>query len=201
MLPAGNNAASSPGAPVHDQDLLTTVVGAARAALPLVLEQPASADCPAVDIGDIEAPRMLVQILVDSGTTRRSLEWTAEVLEVTSKVMTHHRRAVPIEGRQAWGEVNLLFRTCALAFAEAVGRIPGTETRLGVDLLDVTRVACRELGRAVDHGSVALAIASLDTVLVYMPRVGELGTPYASDEVERVATGLRPVEDHRSNDS
>ena len=91
------------------------------------------------------------------------------------------------------------FRSAGLAFAEAVGRIPGTAITVEVDVLDVTRSACLALSSELDHAGVGTLIASLDQASGHLHRTDGLA-PFPSEDVERVAVALRPVSQHRNDD-
>ncbi|MEM8708503.1 MAG: hypothetical protein AAGE98_18710 [Actinomycetota bacterium] len=182
-----------------DIDLLSTMVGAAKTALPLVLDAAEAAGNGRLDISDVDVSRALVGELVNAGTQGRALAWTAEVLEVASQVMTHHRESVPISDRPAWAEVNLVLRTMSIASAEAVGRVPGTSPELAVDILDLTGNACRELGALVEPATIVRTLASLEAVEHVLPLLAE-APGYPSDQVEMVAVALRPVADHSTAD-
>ncbi|MEM9518097.1 MAG: hypothetical protein AAGA37_02150 [Actinomycetota bacterium] len=180
---------------MQDQELIATVAGAAEAVLPLIIDADRSATGTELDPLDVEMCRVLVRALVDSGASPHALHWTAEVLELTSSVMTHHRNAIPSPSRQAWNQVTLLFRTAGIAFAENVGRVPGTARDLDVDILHVTSAACRSMSAHVDYAALRSLIASAGVVLAELHRLDGVA-PFPSTEVARVVEGLRPLTDH-----
>lgn len=179
---------------MHDRELLSIVVDSARLTLPRITEDPEPSDSPHLDVCDVEVSRVLVHALVDGGTGQSSLAWTAEILELTAKVMTHHRADLPLGLRQHWSSVSLLVRTAGLAFAEAVGRVPGTASEFETDVLDVTRSACGSLARVVSHDAIAEMVTSLEAVVAYLPELPE-ERPFASPDVERVVAGLRSMDE------
>ena len=179
---------------MRDDELVADLVSATRTALRLVIAQAPSIDGPQLDVCDIELSRHLARIMIAGGADRQALRWTSEVLELTAAVMIHHRSRLPAEVRAAWSEVGLLYRTAGLAFAEAIGRVPGSERRLGRSVLDVTQAACAELGRHADHPSVRDLLHALDTVESGLEHLAG-SSPYPGDAVVRVGAGLRLGDD------
>ncbi|MEM9518470.1 MAG: hypothetical protein AAGA37_04060 [Actinomycetota bacterium] len=179
-----------------DEELIEALVSAAREALPMILDATEPNPKQWFTTTDIEVARTLVASLIDHGFDQRSLMWTAELLELTANVMVHHRHVVSPATRSAWAQVTLLFRTAGLAFAEAVGRVPGTAAVLRIDEIDVTRAACESLASVVDYGSVREMLSSLEEVAIELPNVATQPS-FSSDVAELVADWLTPAREQR----
>ena len=175
---------------MYDRELIEQVVGAARMTLPFIVESTSPTPVSGLSPIDVDAHRRLVAILVDSGTDAHALAWTAQTVELTAKVMAHHRNAIGAEHRRAWAEISMLLRTAGIAFAEAVGRVPGSAATVEVDALEVTRRACAELAPTLDREAVVAMIAAADVVLGRLDAL-DGREPFPSPAVERVAVGLR----------